>query len=117
MPTAYVCCFPSLTDEEDGEGDKEQEDMGNQIESVHKTAIVQHTLLHAVGTGTVIAAKWQGHATVQVLHTSLELICENVQRRNRQIQTHSCLKMLKLVNINCKLMFSHDKLPKFKPLG
>lgn len=104
----HVCFFPSLTDEEDGEGDEEQEDMGNQIESVHKTAIVQHTLLHAVGLDTVIAAKRQGHATTQVLHASLESICKKVQR-NRQNQTDGCLKMLKWVNINCKLMFSYDK--------
>lgn len=71
--------FLSPTDEEDGEGDEEQEDMGNQVERVHEAAIVQHALLHAVGIGTVVdATKRQGHAnTAQLLHTSLESICEN----------------------------------------
>lgn len=52
------------TDEEDGEGDEEQEDVGNQVESVHEAAIVQHALVHAVGIDiVVVAAKRQGHAT------------------------------------------------------
>lgn len=71
----HVCQFPSPTDEEDGEGDEEQKDMGDQVESVHEAAIVQHALLHAVGIDTlVVAAKRQGHATTQLLHASLESI-------------------------------------------
>lgn len=55
-----------LTDEEDGEGDEEQEDMRNQVESVHEAAIVEHALCHVVGTGFVFtAAERQGHATVR----------------------------------------------------
>lgn len=78
----HLRCVPSPTDEEDGEGNEEQEDMGNQVESVHETAIVQHALLHAVGIDTfVIAAKRQGHATTQLLHTSLESISENMHRK------------------------------------
>lgn len=47
---------PSPTDEEDGEGDEEQENMGNQVESVHEAAIVQHALRHTVGVDSVVAA-------------------------------------------------------------
>lgn len=45
--------------------------MGNQVKSVHKTAIVQHAILHVVGIGTVvIATKRQGHAPIQLLRAS-----------------------------------------------
>lgn len=51
--------------------------MGHQVESVHEAAIVQHALCHAVSIDTdVVAAKRQGHATTQLLHTSLEPISE-----------------------------------------
>lgn len=74
----YACQFPSPTDEEDGEGDEEQEDVGNEVESVHEAAIVQHAVRHVVGIEmVVIAAKRQGHATTRLLHTSLESVCEN----------------------------------------
>ena len=54
--------FP--TNEKDGEGDEEQEDMGNQVEGVHEASIVQHTILHTVGIEIlVVATKRQGHAT------------------------------------------------------
>lgn len=59
----------SPTDEEDGEGDEEQEDVGHQVESVHEAAIVQRAVFHAVGI--VVAAKRQGHATGRRLHTGL----------------------------------------------
>lgn len=66
------------TDEEDGEGDEEQEDMGHQVKSVHEAAIVEHSVCHAVGIDTVIiATKRQGHATGRLLQTSLESICGN----------------------------------------
>lgn len=51
------------TDEEDGEGDEEQEHMRNEVEGVHEAAVVQHALLHAVGTDVlVVATKGKGHA-------------------------------------------------------
>lgn len=92
MPTV------SLTNEEDGEGDKEQEDMGNQVESIHETAIVQHALPHAVGTGAVIATKWQGHATTQC---SAQASSRSVTTGNRQNQSRSHLKMNKR-ELSCK---------------
>ncbi len=68
--------FPSPTNEEDGKSDEEQEDMGNQIKSVYKAAIVEHAVSHTVGIDmAVIATKRHGHATTQLLHTSLESIC------------------------------------------
>lgn len=76
----HVCRFLSRTDEEDGEGDEEQEDMGDQVESVHEAAIVQHAAVHAVGISTVVvAAKRQGHATARPLHASLKSICKKTQ--------------------------------------
>lgn len=68
----YVRQFSSRTNEEDGEGDEEQKDMRNQVESVHEAAIVQHAVLHAVGIGAVlVAAKRRGHATTQLPHVRL----------------------------------------------
>lgn len=82
-----MCQIPPPTDEEDGEGDEEQEDMGNQVESVHEAAIVQHAHLHAVGIDTlVVAAKRQGHATTRLLHTSLESICDNKTTREEKLE-------------------------------
>lgn len=67
--------LPSPTDEEDGEGDEEQENVGNQVESVHEAAIVQHALRHTVGVDSVVAAaKGQGHAATVLVHAHLESI-------------------------------------------
>jgi len=53
----------SRTDEQDGEGDEEEEDVGHQVEGVHEAAVVEHAPLHAVGIlPRVIAAEGQGHA-------------------------------------------------------
>lgn len=41
------------TNEEDGEGDEEQEDMRNQVESIHEAGIVQHAICHTVGVAFV----------------------------------------------------------------
>lgn len=87
-----MCQIPSPTYEEDREGDKEQEDMGNQVESVHEAAIVQHAIRHTVGIATIVAAaKRQGHATTQLLHARLDSIWENknTQRKTRdQLTQH-----------------------------
>lgn len=62
-----MCQSQSLTDEEDREGDEEQEDVGNEVESVHEAAIVQDAIRHVVGIEmVVIAAKRQGHATTHL---------------------------------------------------
>jgi len=58
----YMCQSPSPTDEEDGEGDEEQEDVGHQVEGVHEAAIVEHAALHAVGVERlVVSAEREGH--------------------------------------------------------
>lgn len=63
---ADVAILYSPTDEEYGEGDEEQEDVRNQVEGVHETAVVQHALLHAVGVDTlVVAAEREGHASAE----------------------------------------------------
>lgn len=41
------------TNEEDGEGDEEQEDMRNQVESIHEARIIQHAIFHTVGSAVV----------------------------------------------------------------
>jgi hypothetical protein len=52
----------ALTDEEDGEGDEEQEDMRHHVERVHEAAVVEHALVHPVGGRVVLAAaEGQGH--------------------------------------------------------
>ena len=38
----------TLTDEEDGEGDEEDEDMGHHIECVQETAVVEDPSVHVV---------------------------------------------------------------------
>lgn len=67
------------TNEEDGEGDEEQEDMRNQVESIHEAGIVQYALCHTVGVAFV-ATKWQGPATIRLLHMSPESVWENKAR-------------------------------------
>ena len=75
-----MCQSQSPTDEEDREGDEEQEDVGNKVESVHEAAIVQDAIRHVVGIEmVVIAAKRQGHATTHLLHTSLESVCKKTK--------------------------------------
>ena len=75
-----MCQSQSPTDEEDREGDEEQEDVGNEVESVHEAAIVQDAIRHVVGIEmVVIAAKRQGHATTHLLHTSLESVCKKTK--------------------------------------
>lgn len=105
----HVCPFPSPTDEEDGEGDEEQEDMGNQVESVHEAAIVQHARVHAVGVDTrVVAAKRQGHATAaRLLHASLESICENktIGSHNTNKTQDAKISQYKLYCVLYDLMF------------
>lgn len=44
------------TDEEDGEGDEEQEDVRHQVEGIHEAAVVEHAQRHAVGVVTLLAA-------------------------------------------------------------
>lgn len=66
----------SRTNEEDGEGDEEQKDMRNQVKSVHKAAVVQHAVLHAVGT-VLVAAERQGHVIARLLHALLGSIWED----------------------------------------
>lgn len=52
----------ALTDEEDGEGDEEQEDVGHHVERVHEAAVVEDALIHPVGGRVVLAAaEGQGH--------------------------------------------------------
>lgn len=70
--------FLSPTDEENGESDEKQEDMGHQVEGVHEAAIVEDTLRHAVGVVTFFtAAERQGHAAaLLLLHTRLDSISE-----------------------------------------
>lgn len=69
--------FLSPTDEEDGEGDEKQEDMGDQVDGVHEAAIVEDAMRHAVGVVTLFtAAERQGHATTLLLHTRLDSISE-----------------------------------------
>lgn len=84
-----MCCSVILspkqspTDEEDGEGDEEQEDVGHQIESVHEAAIVQDALVHAVGIDTCfVATKRQGHAPTQSE--------EWIQKIKKSIISHIC---------------------------
>lgn len=53
------------TDEEDGEGDEEQEDVGHQVKGVHEAAVVEHAQRHAVGVVALLAAaERQGHAAL-----------------------------------------------------
>lgn len=60
-PPALLRCGV-LTDEEDGEGDEEQEDVRDHIERVHEAAIVEDSLVHPVGGRVVLsAAEGQGH--------------------------------------------------------
>lgn len=40
----------ALTDEEDGKGDEEQEDMWHHVERVHEAAVVEDTLVYPVGS-------------------------------------------------------------------
>lgn len=55
------------TNKQDGEGDEEQEDMRNQVESIHKAAIIQHAIIYTVGVCNVlVSAKCQGHSTEQL---------------------------------------------------
>lgn len=54
------------TDEEDGEGDEEQEDVGHQVEGVHEAAVVEHAQRHAVGAVALLAAERQGHAAARL---------------------------------------------------
>lgn len=52
----------ALTDEEDGEGDEEQEDVRHHVERVHEAAVVEDALVHPVGVRVVLAAaEGQGH--------------------------------------------------------
>lgn len=52
----------ALTDEEDGEGDEEQEDVRHHVERVHEAAVVEHAVVHVVGGGVaLVAAESQGH--------------------------------------------------------
>lgn len=52
----------TLTNEEDGEGDEEQENMGHHSEGIEKASIVEHTTVHIVGNGVILTAtEGQGH--------------------------------------------------------
>lgn len=55
----------ALTDEEDGEGDEEQEDVRHHVEGVHEAAVVEHAVVHVVGGGVaLVAAESQGHGGI-----------------------------------------------------
>lgn len=56
-------CSPrALTDEENGEGDEEQEDVRHHVERVHEATVVEDALVHPVGGRVVLAAaEGQGH--------------------------------------------------------
>lgn len=52
----------ALTDEQDGEGDEEQEDVRHHVERVHEATVVEDALVHPVGGRVVLAAaEGQGH--------------------------------------------------------
>lgn len=52
----------ALTDEEDGEGDEEQENVRHHVERVHEAAVVEDALVHPVGGRVVLGtAEGQGH--------------------------------------------------------
>lgn len=85
------------TDEEDGEGDEEQEDMGNQVESVHEAAIVEYVARHAVANGTIFtAAERQSHA--EQLHTHQQSNWKKEEDENTQISKHKHHRGRTLVN-------------------
>lgn len=50
----------SLTDEEDGEGAEEQENVRNHIQSVQKASVVQQTVINLIGGGVIRATERQG---------------------------------------------------------
>lgn len=91
----YARLSPQPTNEEDGEGDEEQEDVGDQVEGVHEAAIVEHALLHAVGVdasvvdASVVAAKRQGHAPDRPLHPSLGSTWGGEHQHNDTMSEHS----------------------------
>ncbi|TNN59790.1 hypothetical protein EYF80_029975 [Liparis tanakae] len=52
----------TLTDEEDGEGDEEEEDMWHHIERVKETAVIQNPAVHVVGHRVILVpTESQGH--------------------------------------------------------
>lgn len=58
----YFGTLTSPSDEEDGEGDEEQEDVRHHVERVHEAAVVEHAVVHVVGGGVaLVAAESQGH--------------------------------------------------------
>ena len=57
---AFLGLFYVRTDEEDGKGDEEEEDVGDQIEGVHEAAVVQDAQPHAVGVALVASAEGHG---------------------------------------------------------
>ena len=58
----------TLTDEEDGEGDEEDEDVRHHIERVQEAAVVQDTSVHVVRKRVVLdPAERQGHVGARTL--------------------------------------------------
>lgn len=97
----YARLSPQPTNEEDGEGDEEQEDVGDQVEGVHEAAIVEHALLHAVGVdasvvdASVVAAKRQGHAPDRPLHPSLGSTWGGEHQHNDTMSEHNLRGVLR----------------------
>lgn len=82
----------TLTNEEDGERDEEEEDMWHHVERVEEAAVVQDAAVHVVGRRVVLVpAECQGHGRTGTLpgQTASEKEEEERQRREESKQTLS----------------------------
>lgn len=77
----------TLTDEEDGKGDKEEEDVWHHIERIQETAVVQNPSVYIVGHRVIlVATERQGHGGAGTLNgTGQRKRSRWRQRRDREV--------------------------------
>lgn len=80
----------TLTDEEYGKGDEEQEDVWHQREGVQEAAVVEDAGVHVVrGRVVFVAAERQGHAGVWSLRGSDRRKTKTGEKQKETLSEHN----------------------------
>lgn len=75
----------TLTDEEDGEGDEEQEDVRHHVERVQEAAVVENAAVHVVRQRVVlVSTERQGHGGTVTLRRNPTQEQEEEEREEKE---------------------------------
>lgn len=97
--------FEPLTNEEDGKGDEEQEDMGHHSKGIKKTSIIKHSAVHIVGDGVVlVTTEGQGHGGAWALPEQQRKREGEKKQRKRGRRKGEMLRRCRILSVGCYIL-------------